>query len=129
MKFIKLIILLLILILPSCGGGCISAESFGSLKLKNITVFADPVTSNGVRAGLIRDTDSSNKNCEFNQYWTPLYEEYNVNNKYVIRSTGNVSFCNFQNKEIISENIIFDLKINIANDYQENKKVRSQQYS
>jgi type IV secretory pathway VirB6-like protein len=127
MKFIRRFILLALISLSSCDYGCISADNFGSLKLKRISLFANPVTESGLRPGLIVETTKpnlANDKCIINRYWTPLNEQYNSSYKYNIKLSGFVNFCRPKSLEDVSNHTVFKLNVITDDDsYKSNQNV------
>ena len=115
MRRIKLLTLLILLALQACNYGCISAEEFGVLKLKDAKLFASPFSDSGIRAGLVIECKKNcNKNgvCKAYNYWTSLTEDYNDNFTYKVKALGQVSFCgvsNIEEKASVKSALAFNL--------------------
>ena len=102
MRIVKLLTLLILLALQACNYGCISAEEFGVLKLKDAKVFASPFSEAGIRAGLVIECKPGcykDGVCKAYNYWTSLSEDYNSSFVYKAKVLGQVTFCGISDVE------------------------------
>lgn len=124
MKKLKVITLLSFLFLQNCDFGCISAEEFGVLTLKNIEVHSNPFGEYGLRTGVTAvckpgcETSGSGSGCSTYNYWTSLNENFNSDYDYQVKVLDLVSFCSIvdiDTSTITSPPLSFELSSAIRN--------------
>lgn len=120
MRFLKIITLLPLLLLQNCDFGCVSAEEFGVITLKNIELYADPFEDYGLRTGIVSackpgcEDSGDDGECGTYNYWTPINEKYSKDYEYQLKVMNQVSFCSITDDTSIGNtSLAFELSSKI----------------